>query len=81
MHKWKRYITLLALLAQTGGYDLTWWTVDGGGSAVSGGGYTLTGTAGQPDAAAVSSGSYTLSGGFWHGGGSGSSVYLPLIIK
>ena len=32
-------------LAQTGnGYDLSWWTVDGGGGQSSGGGYTLIGT-------------------------------------
>ena len=36
----------IAALAQTaGGYDLTWWTVDGGGGTVSGGGYALMGTA------------------------------------
>jgi hypothetical protein len=33
-----------------GGYDLTWFTIDGGGGASSGGGYTLMGTIGQPDA-------------------------------
>ena len=36
--------------AQTGGsYNLSWWTVDGGGAAL-GGGYALVGTAGQADA-------------------------------
>ncbi len=55
------------VLAQTGGgYDLTWWTVDGGGGTVSGAGYTLMGTAGQPDAGApLTGGGYTLTGGFW----------------
>ena len=40
-------------LAQSGGsYDLSWWTVDGGGATFNtGGGYSLGGTAGQPDAA------------------------------
>lgn len=67
------------VLAQTGdgasallstGYDLTWWTVDGGGGKVEGSGYTLVGTAGQPDAAdALSGGDYTLYSGFWTAGG------------
>ncbi len=60
-----------AVLAQTGnGYDLTWWTVDGGGGSASGGGYTLVGTAGQPEPGpALSGGDYTLYSGFWSGGG------------
>ncbi len=70
-------------LAQSGGnYDLSWWTVDGGGGTVSGGGYTLMGTAGQPDAASpLSGGGYTLTGGFWFGGGGSGKVYLPIILK
>jgi len=58
------------VLAQTGGgYDLTWWTVDGGGGTVEGGGYTLMSSAGQPDAAPpLSGGGYTLTGGFWSAG-------------
>ena len=56
-----------AALAQTGnGYDLTWWTVDGGGGEVQGGGYTLTGTAGQPEPGPVlAGGDYALYSGFW----------------
>ncbi|MGD2179140.1 MAG: hypothetical protein PVG71_15115, partial [Anaerolineae bacterium] len=59
------------VLAQTGnGFDLTWWTVDGGGATVDGGGYTLTGTAGQPEhGAALTGGTFTLLSGFWPGGG------------
>ncbi|MDQ7029934.1 MAG: hypothetical protein Q9O62_09260 [Ardenticatenia bacterium] len=72
-------------LAQTGsGYDLTWWTVDGGGGTVNGGGYALMGTAGQPDAAvALTGGDFTLYGGFWSGGGgvSGYAIYLPLVLR
>lgn len=67
--------------AQTGkGYDLTWWTVDGGGGALSGGGYDLAGTIGQADAGpALSSGSYALSGGFWMGDAPAPAfrTYLP----
>jgi hypothetical protein len=72
-------------LAQNG-YDLSWWTVDGGGLISSqGGGYVLAGTAGQPDASAsMSGGGYTLAGGFWgvgSAGGSGGDIYLPIVIK
>ncbi len=48
-----------------GGYELTWFTVDGGGEASAGEGYALSGTAGQPDAGALSGGGFELSGGFW----------------
>jgi hypothetical protein len=93
MKNWKRYTTLFllmgllitggsTLLAQTGGsYALTWSTVDGGGGTLSGGSYTMSGTAGQADATTLTSGSYTLAGGFWYGGDSNKSVYLPFIIK
>ncbi len=75
-----------AVHAQSGGgYDLTWWTVDGGGEAVEGGGMTLRGTAGQPEAGpALSGGGYTLVGGFWPGGGVVAHrvyVYLPLALR
>jgi hypothetical protein len=55
------------LLAQ-GRFDLSWWTVDGGGGESSGGRYAVSGTAGQPDAGTMSGGPYTLGGGFWGGG-------------
>jgi len=49
-------------------YELSWWTVDGGGAMFSmGGTYSLGGTIGQPDAGALSGGSYALLGGFWGG--------------
>ncbi len=53
--------------AQTGGpYDLTWKTVDGGGTTSAGGGsYQLGGTIGQHDAGTANGGAYSLSGGFW----------------
>ena len=68
-----------------GSYDLSWWTVDGGGGTSSGQGYTLNSTLGQPDAGTLASGGgYTLAGGFWHGGVAASpetQVYLPLLTK
>jgi hypothetical protein len=74
----------MVALAQ-GGYELPWWTVDGGGtSALAGAGYTLAGTAGQPDAGGLIGGGYTLSGGFWRGGAAPASpyaIYVPLVKR
>lgn len=68
-------------LAQSGGYDLSWFTVDGGGGMWStGGGYALAGTAGQPDAGVLAGGDYTLSGGFWGAGGMYFG-FLPVIMR
>ena len=65
-----------------GGYDLSRWTVSGGGGASSGAGYTLSGAAGQPAAGELSGPGFHLSGGFWVGSGAtGYGVYLPLIVK
>jgi len=84
-------VVVLALSAGVvlaeGGYDLSWWTVAGGGSGSSGGSYTLSGTIGQADAGAMSGGSYTLAGGFWGGGPAVSPpafnqfVYLPFVRR
>jgi hypothetical protein len=49
-------------------YELSWYTIDGGGGRNTGGPYTLTGTIGQPDAAYSAGGNYELLGGFWPGG-------------
>ena len=67
------------------GYDLTWSTVDGGGTTFStGGGYSLGATAGQADAGVLTGGGYTLAGGFWRGGavaGGVYKVYLPVVVR
>ena len=56
-------------LAQSGGgYDLSWYTIDGGGGMSTGGDYVLSGTMGQPDAGMMAGGDYELTGGFWGGG-------------
>ncbi|MBI5863043.1 MAG: hypothetical protein HZB38_00750 [Planctomycetes bacterium] len=62
-------ILLTTSTAVAQGYDLSWYTIDGGGETYSlGGGYELGGTIGQPDAgAAMTGGGYELSGGFWPG--------------
>ncbi len=64
-----------ALLAACGefaaaDFDLSWYTVDGGGAMfTSGGTFQLSGTIGQPDAGPATSGmaggTFTLDGGFW----------------
>jgi hypothetical protein len=63
-------------------YDLSWWTVDGGGATLSNGAYSLSGTAGQPDAGVQIASLYALSSGFWGGGGSTLYyIYLALIRR
>ncbi len=63
--------TLLSMMcanAQSGGsYDLSWWTIDGGGiTFATGGSFALGGTVGQPDASnALTGGAFSLTGGFW----------------
>jgi hypothetical protein len=81
-------VALLALaavpvLAETNAtYDLSWWTVDGGGATgLTSGSYTLSGTAGQPDAGLLSNGDYDLMGGFWAGILEKLESFLPLIKK
>ena len=64
------------------GYEISWYTVDGGGATLStGGGYTLGGTAGQPDAGVLAGGGYVLAGGFWGGAWAEYLVYLPLVLR
>jgi len=71
------------VMAQQGdGYDLSWWTVDGGGGTFSSGpGYLLGGTIGQPDTGVLSGPGYVLAGGFWQSGGNVYHVYLPLVMR
>ncbi len=90
---WVVPIALMLLLvtatihAQTGGYDLSWFSVDGGGQTFStGGGYELGGATGQPDAGTLGGGSYIMIGGFWNGGTLASvpgshRTYLPVVLR
>ena len=73
-------ILMSGIAFAVGGYDLSWWTVDGGGNESTGGGYTIVGTIGQVDAGRMTGDGFILYGGFWHGGG-GSQVYLPLVVR
>ncbi len=71
--------------AQEATYDLSWWSVDGGGATFgTGGGYTLGSTAGQPDAGVLANSGYTLNGGFWRSGvvqAASYRVYLPIVLR
>ena len=67
-------------------FDLSWWTVDGGGGTSMGETYTLEGTIGQAEAGyQMTGGEFTLAGGFWGVGGVAPrperDVYLPIISK
>jgi hypothetical protein len=56
-------IAVTSISAQSGGYDLTWSSIDGGGGGSSGGdGYSLSSIIGQADAGTCSGG-YKLNGG------------------
>jgi uncharacterized repeat protein (TIGR01451 family) len=58
--------SLLSTMAGAQPYDVSWYTVDGGGGTSSGGSYVLSGTAGQPDAGGpFAGGTYGLHSGFW----------------
>jgi hypothetical protein len=63
-------LVMLGLIVSSswGQYEISWYTIDGGGGASSGGDFSLTGTIGQPDAAYSRGGNYELLGGFWPGG-------------
>jgi len=75
-------VTIVGGVAAQGGYDLSWWTADGGGYTFSAGGdYSLGGTIGQPDAGLLTGPGYTLAGGFWSGAAQPYRVYLPLLVR
>jgi hypothetical protein len=75
-------LTASALAASEAGYQLNWYTVDGGGGSSSAGVYTLSGTIGQAYAGVLSGGTYSLVGGFWGGAKvAGGQFFLPLVNK
>ena len=73
------------LASPSADYEISWWTVDGGGGAFStGGDYELSGTVGQPDVGpALGSGQYRLVGGYWYGVGAEQeyALYLPSVLR
>jgi ABC-type nitrate/sulfonate/bicarbonate transport system permease component len=63
-------------------YEVSWYTLDGGGTFSRGGTYVLGGTIGQADAGVLIGGSYTVRGGFWMGGARWAyRIYLPLVVR
>jgi hypothetical protein len=61
--------SLLALDAQPGAsFEITRYTIAGGGGTSSGSQFTLTGTLGQIEAGTLNGVRFTLRGGFWQGG-------------
>ena len=46
-------------------FDISWYSISGGGTAASGGVFQLNGTVGQPAAAVMKGGEFALTGGFW----------------
>ena len=66
---------------RTTGYEISWYTIDGGGGQnLSGGSYSLSGTIGQSDAGSQSGGAYQLNGGYWVDL-FGYRLNLPVILK
>ncbi|GAB4404849.1 MAG: hypothetical protein Kow00123_16760 [Anaerolineales bacterium] len=74
-------LLLVGAALANGGYEVPWFTVDGGGGESAGGGFTLAGTVGQADAGVLSGGAYTLAGGFWPGAGANFLRFLPIVMK
>ena len=75
--------------AQTGDYQLLWWTVDNGGGSSAGAAFSLAGAVGQPEAGRqMIGGVFALQGGFWPPGAAGPNpppldqqTYLPFTIR
>ena len=70
-------LSVSALPLPAAPYEITFFSIDGGGGTSSGGSYTLSGTIGQPDAGAMSGGSFILEGGFWGGAFAVQQVGAP----
>ncbi len=68
--------------AVTDDYDLTWFTVDGGGGVSSSSTYILMGSIGQVDAGLSGYGEFSLSGGFLRQKTfSNHKIFLPAVIR
>ena len=73
MKKFILRLAVLLFLGSGGGgvntnaqsFDLSWFTIDGGGGTSTGGVYSVSGTIGQPDAGLLIGGYFALQGGFW----------------
>lgn len=66
-------VAILAASASAGTFELTWFSIDGGGGSSVGGSFALSGTIGQSDAGApMTGGDFSLTGGYWAGGATSS---------
>jgi hypothetical protein len=75
-------LALASTASAQGGYDISWWTVSGGGHTFSSGdSYTLGGTIGQPATGIMLGGSYGLDGGFWPRVIPVYPVYVPVVMR
>ena len=86
--RWLLVLAISLVLAQAGSadgpdeaYELSGWTIDGGGGQITGGPYALTGTIGQGDAGVLAGGGYVLTGGFWGGPERQPLLRMPTILK
>lgn len=48
-------------------YEMSWWSVDGGGGSSSGGVFAVIGAIGQPDTGVASACAVAIEGGVWSG--------------
>jgi hypothetical protein len=76
-------ITAIVVGQVGGGFDLSWSTITGGGSASSGGSHALNNSLGQPVASNTPSTDgerYSLTDGFWQVSTVKRAIYLPIVI-
>lgn len=63
-------LMLVTIIARAQTFDLSWYTIDGGGATFSAGGiFEVGGSIGQPDVGRMTGGMYEIVGGFWSGVG------------
>jgi hypothetical protein len=61
-------------------YDISWYTVDGGGAMMAvGASFELSGTIGQPDAGTLTGSDFELIGGFWGAGAAGELPQVTIV--
>lgn len=58
-------VVTLAGSAAVPAMEISWYTIDGGGTTSAGGDFLVRGTIGQPDTGTLTGGGYVLAGGFW----------------
>jgi hypothetical protein len=74
-------LLLTAMVASSGPFALSWWTVDSGGGASTGGGFSLVGTIGQVETGNSSGGGFSLTGGFWPAVEARWEAFAPVIWR